>query len=196
MTNDQGQMTAGNSSFIVHQSPEVIPLPAAATALALGQLDKSFEMDLAIAAGHDLVILHGRDRQLSFSHENDNPQSEIRNPKLERRSFPFEIRSLALGDFVWDEQHQTDIALLADDGAVHLLSNPHPFPRVKIGSARLRPVRATVLVARPSLMNGRMRESGPTTVRASVPGRPLLARTPIRANPSNPCTPCSALTIG
>src|SRR6185295_8582361 len=34
--------------------PEVVDLPAKATSLALGQLDESYEMDLAIAAGHEV----------------------------------------------------------------------------------------------------------------------------------------------
>src|SRR5262245_56585105 len=42
-------------------SPEIIPLPASATAFASGQLDDSYEIDLAIAAGPELLILHGRD---------------------------------------------------------------------------------------------------------------------------------------
>ena len=43
--------------------PESITLPAEATALALGELDEDFA-DLAVAAGRDLLIVHGRDRKL------------------------------------------------------------------------------------------------------------------------------------
>jgi hypothetical protein len=42
-----------------------LALPQEATALALGQLDDSFEMDLAVAAGPELLIVQGRDRKLS-----------------------------------------------------------------------------------------------------------------------------------
>jgi hypothetical protein len=102
-------------------TPEIITLPAEATALALGQLDESYEMDLAVAAGHDLVIVHGRDRQLSLD---EIRQTEVKPATIERRSFPFAITSLALGDFVQDSDNQTDLALLADDGTVHVLTNP------------------------------------------------------------------------
>jgi hypothetical protein len=90
-------------------------LPTEATALALGQLDDSYEMDLAVAAGRELIVVHGRDRE-----------SRIENrgwPRVKHYSFPFTISSLALGDFVWDQEYRTEIALLSDDGAVHLIEN-------------------------------------------------------------------------
>jgi len=46
--------------------PEVFDLPAPATSLALGQLDRDYTMDLAIAAGNQLLIVQGRDRKLSL----------------------------------------------------------------------------------------------------------------------------------
>lgn len=69
-----GIMGANGPEVLVFESaegaikakPEVFPLPAEATALALGQLDEDYPMDLAVAAGHELVILHGRDRRLSL----------------------------------------------------------------------------------------------------------------------------------
>jgi CSLREA domain-containing protein len=99
-------------------TPEAFSLPAEPAALALGQLDDRYEMDLAVAAGSELVIVQGRDRKLSLD---DIRQAQVPPASIERRAFPFEIRSLALGDFIWDQEHQTEIALLADDGTVHLL---------------------------------------------------------------------------
>jgi hypothetical protein len=110
-----------HSSLIIHHSPEVLPMPAEVTALALGQLDDSFEMDLAVAAGSELLIVQGRDRRLSWDQAH---QATVQPASIDQRSFSFTIRSLALGDFVWDEAHQTDIALLAEDGAVHLMRQP------------------------------------------------------------------------
>src|SRR5205085_5761002 len=46
--------------------PEQLAMPAAVTSLALGQFDDGDEMDLAVAAGSELLILHGRDRKLSI----------------------------------------------------------------------------------------------------------------------------------
>ncbi len=101
--------------------PEAFSLAAEATALALGQLDDNYEMDLAIAAGSELMIVHGRDRRLSLD---EIRQAEVQSAVIEQRSFPFAIKSIALGDFIGDKQHQTDVALLADDGAIHILASP------------------------------------------------------------------------
>ncbi|MBI3949376.1 MAG: VCBS repeat-containing protein, partial [Acidobacteria bacterium] len=98
--------------------PEVFPLPAEATALALGQLDDSYEMDLVVAAGSELLIVHGRDRKLSLD---DIRRAEVRPASIDQRSFPFAITSLALGDFIWDKEHRTEIAVLSGDGTVHVL---------------------------------------------------------------------------
>src|SRR5262249_1263709 len=99
-------------------TPEVIPLPVEATALAIGQLDDSYEIDLAIAAGHELLIAHGRDRRLSLD---EKQQAEVPAPAIESQSLPFVISSMALGDFIWDKEHRTEIALLGDDGRLHLM---------------------------------------------------------------------------
>jgi parallel beta-helix repeat protein len=96
---------------------EAFPLPAQATSLALGQLDSGFEMDLAIAAGHDLVVVHGRDRRLTLSAEK---QMEVAPAILEQRHFAASLSSLAIGDFSGD-QHP-DIALLTEDGTIEVLS--------------------------------------------------------------------------
>ena len=50
---------------ILRGRPEAITLPAEATALALGELDEDFA-DLAVAAGRDLLIVHGHDRKPGF----------------------------------------------------------------------------------------------------------------------------------
>src|SRR2546425_792916 len=46
--------------------PEVFSAPAPVTSLALGQLDNEYPIDLAVAAGNELMIVHGRDRKLSL----------------------------------------------------------------------------------------------------------------------------------
>jgi hypothetical protein len=111
--------------------PKIFGLPAEATALALGQLDDDYRLDLVVAAGHELLILYGRDwtiaecgmRNADFEEEESEVRS-IRHPPSAIRhqySFPFVITSLALGDFIWEEEHRTEIALLSDNGSVHLL---------------------------------------------------------------------------
>lgn len=98
--------------------PEALPLPAEATALALGQLDESYEMDLAVAAGREVLVLHGRDRKLSLD---EARQAQVPPAAMDGHAMPFAIASLAAGDFVWDEDHRTDLALLSEDGMVHLM---------------------------------------------------------------------------
>lgn len=98
-------------------SPEGFDLPEEATSLALGQLDDSYEMDLAIAAGHELMILHGRDRKLSLDKER---QAQVRPVFIEQRVFPFTITSIALGDF--SGSHSSEVALLGGDGQLRVLS--------------------------------------------------------------------------
>jgi hypothetical protein len=98
--------------------PEAFALPGEATALALGHLDGDYMVDLAVAAGSELLIVHGRDRKLSLD---EIRRAEVPPATIDQRSFPFAIASVALGDFVWDQDHRTDIALLSEDGTVHYL---------------------------------------------------------------------------
>ncbi|MFY9554168.1 MAG: FG-GAP-like repeat-containing protein, partial [Blastocatellia bacterium] len=92
-------------------TPEIINLPAAATSLALGQLDDGFEIDLAIAAGRELLIVAGRDPSDSRS---------TASAKVERQLVGSGIRSLTVGDFT--DRDALDVALLGQDGSVHLVS--------------------------------------------------------------------------
>ncbi|MEW6209570.1 MAG: hypothetical protein AB1631_14470, partial [Acidobacteriota bacterium] len=97
--------------------PEVFDMPAEATSLALGQLDESYEIDLAIAAGKELMIVHGRDRRLSLD---DIRRAEVRPASVSERYFASGIRLLALGDFVGDDL--TEIAVLTRSGSLNLLN--------------------------------------------------------------------------
>jgi hypothetical protein len=95
--------------------PEAIVLPAEASALALGQMDEDRFGDLAIAAGRELLIVHGRDRQLSSS----DARPAAGEP-IERRSLPAVITGMVLGDFRGSSA--PELAMLADDGAVYIAS--------------------------------------------------------------------------
>jgi hypothetical protein len=110
-------------------SPEVISLPAEATALSLGLLDDDCSMDLAIAAGNDLLIVHGR------TYQKWSPTDTGAPAIIDQRSFPFTITSMALGHFLTSATtHQTNIALLSDDGAVHFLERSDSAMR-RLGEA-------------------------------------------------------------
>jgi CSLREA domain-containing protein len=99
--------------------PEPLRLPAVATALALGQLDEDYFADLALAAGNELIILHGRDRRLSLAAEQ---QQETAKAKLTWQSFSARLTALAVGDFVRETQQRTEIALQTEDGALRVLA--------------------------------------------------------------------------
>lgn len=100
-------------------APEPFALPGEATALALGHLDDDALPDLAVAAGRDLLIVHGRDRKLSL----DDVRRSLAPPaRVERVSLPFSIASLALGHFASGASLPQDIALLSETGTVHRLT--------------------------------------------------------------------------
>lgn len=97
--------------------PQVFDLPAPATALAIGLLDDHYAYDLAVAAGSDLLIISGRDRTLS----RDASRQATASPAIQRHSLGFTIVSMALGDFVGNEEDAVEIALLAPDGEIRVL---------------------------------------------------------------------------
>jgi CSLREA domain-containing protein len=95
--------------------PEVFPLDRAVTTLALSQIDHHYEMDLVIAAGNELQIIHGRDRRLSLD---AITQSKVLPPTIASHLFAFEIKSIATGAFTGKQR--SEIALLSTDGTVYL----------------------------------------------------------------------------
>src|SRR5437870_4919209 len=103
----------------MHAEPEVFSVPHAATSLALGQLDDHYAMDLVIASGNELLVIHGRDRKLTLPAED---QVTVHPPEISERAFPFSIRAATTGEFTGDGF--TDVALLTDDGSVEALAQP------------------------------------------------------------------------
>ncbi len=98
--------------------PEVFALPATATALALGRLEEDYLMDLAVAAGRELIIIHGRDRKLSLDQAQ---QASVPSATISRRLFPSLLKSIAIGNFT--AQHRNQIAALTEDGTIHLVNH-------------------------------------------------------------------------
>lgn len=101
----------------VKANPESFDLSAEATAIAIGNIDDEYAMDIAIAAGSELTVVYGRDRKLSLD---EQQQATVANVRVSRRSFPFGINGLAIGDFKGD--HKAGLSLLASEGSVHLLT--------------------------------------------------------------------------
>jgi hypothetical protein len=112
----------------LRREPEVIALPSQATALAIGQLDDSYEYDLAAAAGGELLIVYGRDRRLLEVRETAGLGDGLTEADLEpqpatidRVPFPSGISAIAIGEFVWEEVDIADLAVRSEDGRVEYL---------------------------------------------------------------------------
>ena len=97
-------------------APETFPLPAAASALALGQLDDDRTPDLAIASGNEVIIVHGRDRKLSLDEER---RADVKPAVVSRTVLDSPVLSVVVGDFVGDSGQE--LAALTADGRVRVL---------------------------------------------------------------------------
>ena len=120
-----GIVSANGPKALVFESPEgalrgkaeEFDLPGEATSIALGDLDNDYQMDIAIAAANDLVVVYGRDRKLSLDEQR---QTEVPEARISLRAFPFALKGVAIGDFKGN--HKKDLALLTSDGGIHLLT--------------------------------------------------------------------------
>jgi uncharacterized repeat protein (TIGR01451 family) len=110
-----------SASGAVNAAPEAITLSAESQSIAFGQLDDKFAVDIAVAAGRELVIVHGRDRKHSTI---EGKKLDDQPPVVTRLPVSFSIESVAIGDFTGDLR--SEIALLSDDGTCHLFSRDDP----------------------------------------------------------------------
>ena len=195
---------------ILETIPETHPLPARASSLVLGRLDDDRFEDLAILADGQVLILHGRDN----SGANDSP-ADTRAGKIEKVGVPFTVKAIALGEFIWDRDARLEIAMLGDDGAVHIATrgqlDTRPWTaeeiletrrqmaktREKLEKARLRG--GSVAMSAPSISSEPLNwevvedlpetttDSGSTVAIASDGGasQPILLGTRISAQPSD-----------
>jgi CSLREA domain-containing protein len=101
--------------------PASYGLHAEATAMALGQLDYDTAVDLALVAGGEVVIIRG------------SAQGAKSLDGVERLSLPFTAKGIALGEFIWDRDNLTEMAILAEGGSVHVMTrgeiDRRPFTR-------------------------------------------------------------------
>jgi uncharacterized repeat protein (TIGR01451 family) len=102
------------SNGALNADPEILNLPSEAKSLAIGQLDDAFPVDIAVAAGREMLIIHGRDRKHSTI---EGRRLDLNPPAVTRITVSFQIAGLATGDFANDLRHE--IALLSADGVCH-----------------------------------------------------------------------------
>ncbi|HEX8089709.1 MAG TPA: VCBS repeat-containing protein, partial [Blastocatellia bacterium] len=122
-------MMFASSDGALNAEPEVFDLPAEATHLAAGQLDDEDSLDLAVAAGNELLIVHGTNQALSSE---EDKKDGLAHTRIDHRAFPFQIKSMAVGNFA--DHHQQDILLLSQTGEIHRLSRNQTISVSKVGS--------------------------------------------------------------
>jgi len=81
-------------------------LPAVATSVAWGALGGGTGTDLAVSAGSSVIMIYN-----------------ALSPQAQRSTmdFRFHVEALTLGDFIWDRNGMTEIAVLGEDGVVRVL---------------------------------------------------------------------------
>jgi CSLREA domain-containing protein len=92
-------------------APLSFPLKAQATSIQFGNLDQDPFLDIVVAAGNEIEIIHGWGRK-NFA----TAQSRV-----ESIDVPNTLRGLALGNFIWDRENRTEIAAQSADGTVSIL---------------------------------------------------------------------------
>ena len=84
-----------------------------ASAIELGGLDDDPFMDVAVAAGSEVLVVHGWGRK----------EQVAAASREERIPVASGLRGLAVGEFAWDRQGRSEIAALSADGMVHIVQN-------------------------------------------------------------------------
>jgi hypothetical protein len=97
----------------LRSDPEEFPLPATATGLLITELNQDTFGDVAVTAGRELLVVEGRDRGLVVS-------KAASRARVSHTKLPFSVISITAGDF--DGGHPQELAVLADDGALHVFS--------------------------------------------------------------------------
>jgi CSLREA domain-containing protein len=91
-------------------APVTQALAAPAEALAIGKLSRDSTGDVVVLGGGRVHVLYG-----------DSVTASIRSAKrFESIPTAFNVRAFTLGDFIWDRGGATKIALLSDDGKLHV----------------------------------------------------------------------------
>jgi predicted outer membrane repeat protein len=107
-------------------APMSFPLNAPASAIQIAGLDNDSFVDMAVAAGNEIDIIHGWGRKQSV-----DPQS-----RLQRINLNSSARDMAVGFFIWNRAVSNQIAVLSDDGTVRILepagSDARPFSAEEI----------------------------------------------------------------
>jgi hypothetical protein len=114
-------------------------LPTSGDSVAWGNLGGG--MDVAVGAGSNVVLVYG---------------ALTSNAQAEMVSLPFNVQAVALGDFIWDQEARQEIAVLGDDGSIHILQH---------GTLNTAPLTAAQIPGRRTAMRARSKQpSNPTAL--------------------------------
>ena len=139
---------------------ETVALPEEAVALAFIEAGDDYLMDVAVAAGPLLVLIHGRDKEAQTPTHNSQAAARA---SIETRAFSLPITALAVGDFLGS--HRPCVSVLLQDGSLHTLSIPEGAGSLHGASRRLEDWHGR------SVMQSTWTESA-RLVRARFSGRP------------------------
>jgi CSLREA domain-containing protein len=95
----------------LQSAPEVYPLRSSAVSLSLGRMDDDRFGDALVVTTGELDVIHGGGEKTSNSGQS----------RVEPLDPGFKVQAATLGDFVKDRDFKLEIALLADDGSLHVL---------------------------------------------------------------------------
>jgi hypothetical protein len=120
--------------------PESFALAAPVVDLAFGALGEDGWLDLAIASGSEVVLVHGRDRKLSLDAEQ---QAKVGPAHLTQSGLEAAVVSIAIGDFAGDVNQE--LAVMTSNGVISLLNRDGTVaPKVTSAIGRRRVMAAKV----------------------------------------------------
>src|SRR5688572_11311173 len=142
-----GVSGSGGESLLIFDAAEGLSnalvqyqLSQPASGIELGGLDDDPFLDVAVAAGSEVLVVHGWSCK-------EQVAGELRVGRLNGGPG---VRGLALGQFVWDRQGRSEIAALTYDGTVHIVEHgkldTRPFSEAEADQrtrGKLRPQRIT-----------------------------------------------------
>src|SRR5688572_11520021 len=142
-----GVSGSGGESLLIFDAAEGLSnalvqyqLSQPASGIELGGLDDDPFLDVAVAAGSEVPVVHGWSCK-------EQVAGELRVGRLNGGPG---VRGLALGQFVWDRQGRSEIAALTYDGTVHIVEHgkldTRPFSEAEADQrtrGKLRPQRIT-----------------------------------------------------
>src|SRR6266851_522355 len=151
-----GLDVSGGSALMIYEgtrslletTPAVHSLPAEPTSLAVGRLDDDQFDDVGIVAGGQVFILHGHGQS-----DSDHIFEDRMAGKIEALNLPFAVQGMGVGTFIWSRDGAQQMALLGDDGAVHIAAHgqldTRPFTAAEVFQKRqaLEETRAEMEVA-------------------------------------------------